>query len=131
MADLVHPRLMASLANFFPHRATVQRPAPTGHDAYGAEAGGPVAHLNGLACRYVLDAQANPLSALAEDPLILSARLIVASAADIRQGDQVVDITLEADGSLVDAGPWRVLAALPRSPGGSTLFLTLSLERAR
>ena len=130
-SSLVHPRLFGRLMHFFPHTVQVRR-ATTSTDAYKATKETFEPLPDRVRGRYIEETKRNPLSELAEDPLITSIRLLVPGALDIQETDQIGDVREVNDdgspGALVEAGPLKIIAVHQRRVRG-TVFLALEMER--
>lgn len=115
-----------SLAALCHHRCTVERPVRT-LDGQRTAVTRYVPHLTGVLCRLVVKAQRVPDGVLAERPVVTSYLLLIPGDADVRQGDRIVDV-VEQDGTTIDAGPFRIEAALPRR-AASVRHRSYQLER--
>jgi hypothetical protein len=124
--SFLHPRMMRSLAAFFPQTCTIER-ALAGVDVYGADTEQWEAHATEIPCRLVIKAERNPLTEVAENPLITSVKLMLPQALDVTTRDRIVEVR---GGEAVEPGPFRILQVMPRGMGPHA-GLTLELEHMR
>lgn len=115
-----------SLAAHCHHRCAVDRPTPS-LDSYGNDAPTYAQRLAGLACRLVAKQQRVGDGVYAERPVVTTYLLLIPGEADVRQGDRIRDV-VDVQGRVVDAGPFRIVAALPRR-AASVRHRSYSLER--
>jgi hypothetical protein len=115
-----------SLAAHSHHRCTVERPVRSLDGQRNATTRW-ASHLAGVACRLVVKTQRVPAGVLAEEPVITTYTLLIPGDVDVRQGDRIVDVVDQA-GAVVDAGPFRIAAALPRR-AASIRHRSYQLER--
>jgi hypothetical protein len=107
------------------HQAIVQRTTQT--QSSSGELIDAWAAVGTIDCRYVEKAE-RIASESAGFPMLESHILLCNSGEDVREEDHIATITLKADDSSVDAGPFSIMAVLKRNTG-SAHHISLQLER--
>ena len=107
------------------HQAIVQR--TTQSQSSSGELIDSWATAGTIDCRYVEKSE-RIASEAAGFPMLESHILLCNQGEDVREEDRIATITLKADSSSVDAGPFDVMAVLKRNSTG-THHISLQLER--
>lgn len=107
------------------HSAMVQRNTPTASSS--GELIPSWADVDTIDCRYV--EKSERIAAEGVGFMMLESCLLLCNAGeDVQEDDQIVDILLRTDDSVIDAGPFTVEALLRRS-GTTAHHMSLRLER--
>ena len=107
------------------HQAIVQRTTPA--QSSSGELIDSWATTGTIDCRYVEKAE-RIASESAGFPMLESHMLLCNSGEDVREEDRIVTITLKADDSSIDAGPFTIESVLKRNSTGAH-HISLQLER--